>query len=295
MSQFYTAAKRCGAACCARARGLTLRRVSRGDGGALRSGGRSNPAARLLTQTNPAAPMSICKRSAAIPRVLCVILSVCVGVCFSRCLPRDTPAWRRVTLASGRPGHGESAVHGRRCSAHECEPPFTSHLIHHTLALCAVCNVLTPPPLMSSATSSSHPTSLPPPSPSPGTTRWRKPRAPPLTSCSTATCRQNRVRVLQCTSVVVRLCGGQPALVLILKPLCCADFLMAAPPLAGGATPIVRSDVVMRQLQVSCPFLVKCLCCANGKALFVSLLHRRPEPRRDRRAFHAPSVFLTGR
>jgi hypothetical protein len=27
--------------------------------------------------------------------------------------------------------------------------------------------------------------------------------------------------------------------------------MMAAPPLAGGATPIVRSDVVMKQLQVS--------------------------------------------
>lgn len=85
------------------------------------------------------------------------------------------------------------------------------------------------------------------------------------------------------------------SLFLILKPLCCADFLMAAPPLAGGATPIVRSDVVMRQLQVSCPFPVKCLCCTNGKALFPPLLHRRPEPRRDRRALHAPSVFLTGR
>jgi hypothetical protein len=199
MSQFYTAATRCGAACCARARGLTLRRVSRGDGGALRSSGRSNAAARLLPQTNPAAPMCICKRSAAIPRVLCVILSVCVGVCFSRCLPSDTRrplAWRRVTLASGRPGHGESAVHGRRCSAHECEQPVTPNLIPHTLALCAVCNSLTPPPLMSSATSSSHPTSLPPPSPSPGTTRWRKPRAPPPTSCSTATCRQNRVQLV---------------------------------------------------------------------------------------------------
>lgn len=99
----------------------------------------------------------------------------------------------------------------------------------------------------------------------------------------------------KCTSAVVRLCGGQPALVLILKPLFCANFLMAAPPLAGGATPIVRSDVVMRQLQVSCPFPVKCLCCTNGKALFPPLLHRRPEPRRDRRALHSPSVFLTGR
>jgi len=112
-------------------------------------------------------------------------------------------AWRRVMLATGRPWHGESAVHGRRCSAHECESPprhvqpcprarSTRTLLHYIIPSPSL------PPLMLSATSCSHPTSRPPPSPSPGTTRWRKPRVPPPTSCSTATCRQNRVRAARC-------------------------------------------------------------------------------------------------
>jgi hypothetical protein len=166
-------------------------------------------------------------------------------------------------LASGRPGHGESAVHGRRCSAHKCESPRPSRATSSPRSR----NALTLHPFMLSATLSSHPTSPLPPSPSPGTTRWRKPPAPPPTSCSTAMCRQKRVRTARWRLALRR--STRACLDLKTTLLCCFSHVRPAARRRRNAHRAQRRRHEAAAGQLKGPFPIKCLCCTKAKLCFL--------------------------
>jgi hypothetical protein len=88
-------------------------------------------------------------------------------------------------------------------------------------------------PLMLFVMSFLLPTSHRPPNRYPGTTRWRKQPTLPHTYCSIAMYLQRRVGAVECASVAV------------------VTFVFDTTECSGGATPIVRSDVVMGQLEAS--------------------------------------------
>jgi hypothetical protein len=122
------------------------------------------------------------------------------------------------------------------------------------------CNSVTLPPHMLSATSSSHPTSRPPLSPSPGTTRWRKPPVRPLTSCSTATCPQKRVGAARFSSGF-----------LAVNPLlCCYSHEHPAARRRRNAHRAQRRchEAVTGERSRVCTFHIKCLSCPEKLGFF---------------------------